>query len=138
MRARRVTRWVLLAALASGLGSAVGVASPARTSGTIRVDVSAVSGGEWVDVRVADSGCGMSPDLVARLGEPFTLNVGVVNPRQTGGAGLGLAICKGIVASHGGELTIESAVGVGTTVTARLRADLVEPVGARETTQVAA
>jgi cell cycle sensor histidine kinase DivJ len=80
----------------------------------------------------------MPAEIVAKLGEPFTLNVGVVSPRQEGGTGLGLAICKGIVASHGGELTIESAENVGTTVTARLRADLTEPVGARETTQIAA
>jgi PAS domain S-box-containing protein len=107
-------------------------------SGTIRVDVAIAEGGEWMDVRIADTGCGMAPEIVAKLGEPFTLNVGVVSPRQAGGTGLGLAICKGIVASHGGALTVESVENVGTTVTARLRADLTEPVGARETTQIAA
>jgi signal transduction histidine kinase len=38
----------------------------------------------------------------------------------TGGAGLGLAICRGITAVHGGRMNIESQVGAGTTVRIRL------------------
>jgi signal transduction histidine kinase len=80
--------------------------------------------GHWIDLVVRDTGCGIAPELTARLGEAFALNAGVVGTNHIGGAGLGLAICKGIAAAHGGELKFESVQGRGTTVTARIRADL--------------
>jgi signal transduction histidine kinase/DNA-binding response OmpR family regulator len=80
--------------------------------------------GRWIELFVRDTGPGIPPELLARLGNAFALNSGVVGKNQVGGTGLGLAICKGIAAAHGGELVIDSIVGQGTTVTARLRADL--------------
>lgn len=80
--------------------------------------------GRWIDLVVRDSGCGIAPELTARLGEAFALNSGVVGANHISGTGLGLAICKGIARAHGGELLIESTPGKGTTVTARLRGDL--------------
>ena len=61
-----------------------------------------------VVVEVADTGSGMPPDVVRRLFTPFftTKPVGV-------GTGLGLSICHRIVASLGGEITVESAPGRG-------------------------
>ncbi len=80
--------------------------------------------GHWIELAVRDTGCGIPPELTIRLGEAFLLNSGVVGNNHISGTGLGLAICKGITKAHGGKLLIESTVGKGTTVTARLRADL--------------
>jgi signal transduction histidine kinase len=80
--------------------------------------------GEWAALRISDTGCGIAPEVSARLGEAFALNAGVVGSNHVRGTGLGLAICKGIAAAHGGELRIASVQGQGTTVTARLRTDL--------------
>jgi len=83
-----------------------------------RVDI------QTIELRVIDTGKGISPDLASRLGEPFALNSGSVGANHIQGTGLGLAICKGIAAAHGGQITIESAPGKGTTVVVRLRSDL--------------
>ena len=59
---------------------------------------------------VADTGAGMSGEVRARALEPFFSTKGVQR------TGLGLSIAHGIVGQHGGELSIESAEGRGTTV----------------------
>jgi signal transduction histidine kinase/CheY-like chemotaxis protein len=61
-------------------------------------------------VDVSDTGSGIAPDLLGRLFDPFftTKPVGV-------GTGLGLSICHGIVTGLGGELSVESEVGRGST-----------------------
>lgn len=64
---------------------------------------------------VTDTGEGIAPDALARLGEPF-YRPDYSRARSHGGAGLGLALCKGIVAALGGTLTIESVLGEGTSV----------------------
>ena len=83
----------------------------------------------FVELTVRDTGSGIAPHLRGRLGQAFALNAGIVGGGHVSGAGLGLAICRGIVAAHGGTLSIESSVGGGTCVTARLRADLEAPRG---------
>ncbi len=80
--------------------------------------------GQWIELRITDTGNGISPSLASRLGEPFALNSGSVGPSHIQGTGLGLAICKGIAAAHGGQILIESAPGKGTSVIVRLRCDL--------------
>lgn len=70
-----------------------------------------------VSLFVSDNGTGMSPDVQARIFEPFftTKDVGM-------GTGFGLAFCHRIIASHGGELTVESAQRQGTVFTIALPA----------------
>lgn len=94
---------------------------------SVRADAHADSTGNWVKVRVRDTGAGMSPAAAAHLGEAFALNAGVVGDDHVRGSGLGLAICKGTVAAHGGRIDVQSVPGEGTTVTAWLRADLPAP-----------
>jgi signal transduction histidine kinase len=100
-------------------------------SGLIRVRASLLRADDenWVQLEIHDTGQGMSPEVLARLGDAFILNTGTVGHGRTQGVGLGLAICKGIVAAHGGTMTYSSAPGQGTKVIARLRADLTAPIG---------
>jgi PAS domain S-box-containing protein len=90
----------------------------------------------WVHIEVRDTGTGIPPKILDRLGEAFALNAGVIGANHVEGAGLGLAICKGIAAAHGGLLTVASTVGSGAQITARLRADLSEPATGAATLQL--
>jgi len=64
---------------------------------------------------VSDSGCGMTREQIARAFEPF-YKADKSRSRAAGGAGLGLALCRKIAQLHGGEITIESEPGKGTSV----------------------
>ncbi len=66
------------------------------------------------DFSVRDSGAGIAPEHLPRLTERF-YRVDRSRSRETGGTGLGLAIVKHVAQRHGGELRIESTVGVGST-----------------------
>jgi CheY-like chemotaxis protein len=66
--------------------------------------------GRYVEIRVADTGCGMSAETMSRVFEPF------FSTKFTG-RGLGLAAVNGIVRSHEGGVLIASTIGVGTTFT---------------------
>jgi len=89
----------------------------ALTTGRATIDASYVSEpfagpppapGEYVCLQVTDTGCGMDPDTIAKIFDPF------FSTKATG-RGLGLAAVHGIVRSHHGALRIESAPGGGTT-----------------------
>lgn len=80
---------------------------------TVRASA-AVSGGVLV-VDVADTGHGIPPADLPRITERF-YRVDKARSRELGGTGLGLAIVKHLVIAHGGELTIDSGLGQGTTV----------------------
>lgn len=73
--------------------------------------------GERVFVAVSDTGIGMGPDAMRKLFLPFYTTKG-----PGAGTGLGLAISHSIVKSLGGEITVESAPGRGTTFTVSLKA----------------
>jgi len=79
-----------------------------------RIEVRLRREGDAAVVVVRDEGCGMPPDVLARLGEPFFTTKG------ESGTGLGLGISREIVEGHGGTLNFESAPGAGTTATIRL------------------
>ena len=88
--------------------------------GTLRV-VAAVDEDGWGAVTVADEGIGMSPDDVERVFTPY-FRAQAAQEGGVPGTGLGMGIAREIVESHGGSITVESALGHGTTVTVRLPA----------------
>jgi len=69
--------------------------------------------GQYVEVTVRDTGAGMCSETQAKIFDPF------FTTKQTG-RGLGLAAVQGIVMGHGGAITVESELGVGTSFTVLL------------------
>jgi two-component system sensor histidine kinase BaeS len=67
-----------------------------------------------VEVRVRDSGEGIRPEDIPHVFERFYRGE-KSRSRLTGGAGLGLAIARGIVEAHGGTMQVESEISRGTT-----------------------
>jgi signal transduction histidine kinase len=77
--------------------------------------------GDRVVIHAADGGCGMSEETRRRVFEPFFTTKGAQ------GNGLGLAVVWGIIARHGGEISVDSVLGRGTTFTLRLPVPAVLP-----------
>lgn len=72
-----------------------------------------------VEIVVVDQGIGIPPEALSRLFERF-YRVDPARSRDTGGTGLGLSIVKHVVADHGGDVTVWSEPGRGSTFTVRL------------------
>lgn len=83
------------------------------------VTVTAGIEGSRLMVRVIDNGVGIGAEDLKRIGDPF-FQAGKTYQRRHEGTGLGLSIVKSLVAMHGGEMTVQSQVNVGTTVTVAL------------------
>lgn len=66
--------------------------------------------------QIGDTGCGIPPEMMERIFEPF------VSFGKSKGTGLGMAIAKSVVEAHGGQITVESKPGRGTTVEVALPA----------------
>jgi signal transduction histidine kinase len=81
--------------------------------GSLRLRV--IQKDEWVETSVQDTGTGIKKENLSRIFDPF------FTTKPAGeGTGLGLSVSYGIVAQHGGEILVDSKVGVGTTFTIRL------------------
>jgi two-component system, chemotaxis family, CheB/CheR fusion protein len=83
------------------------------------VDVELEAYPEWVEFHVRDRGPGIPPDQLERIFQPF-VRLQATTSRSSGGTGLGLAISRRFARLLGGELTVESVVGEGSTFTLRL------------------
>ncbi len=84
-----------------------------------RVGIGVRSKDGLVAVSVTDQGEGLSPDDQERVFERF-YRVDAARSRHTGGTGLGLSIVKHVISNHGGEVTLWSQPGQGSTFTIRL------------------
>jgi signal transduction histidine kinase len=95
-------------------------------------------GGGWIELRVAqhagqvrvsvaDNGIGIAAEHLPRIFEPFYQIDGV----KHGKSGLGLALAQELIHAHGGSLTVESTLGLGTTFHICLNAAVVEPTSAQ-------
>ena len=90
------------------------VARNSLSAGCALLEVTAEQTGSLLTLRFADDGCGMDVDLLASVLDPFTTT------RTTRGVGLGLSLLRLTCEQTGGGVTVESAPGAGTVVTAVL------------------
>jgi cell cycle sensor histidine kinase DivJ len=84
-----------------------------------QVSVTAAVTGSQLTLRISDTGIGIAPDDLKRIGAPF-FQCGKTYQRRHEGTGLGLSIVKSLVALHLGEMTVQSRLGEGTAVTVKL------------------
>jgi two-component system NtrC family sensor kinase len=78
--------------------------------GNLWVSTRALPGNEQIELQVRDDGVGIPPEILPHIFDPFTTT------KEVGkGVGLGLAVSKGIVERHGGQIEVVSELGVGTT-----------------------
>ncbi len=91
-----------------------------RGGGFLRV--SAAANADYVNLIVSDTGTGITPEDLKNIFRPFfTTKTGADRPAgSTSGSGVGLAFCRRIVDAHGGEITVQSQSGQGSTFTVRL------------------
>ena len=89
--------------------------------GTITLDArcGAEDGRDWVTIGVVDTGIGMTPEQMGKLFQEFS-QASSTTASKYGGTGLGLAISQRFCQMMGGDITVESEPGSGSTFTIRL------------------
>jgi two-component system NtrC family sensor kinase len=87
-----------------------------ESEGSIRVKTCCDDNNVFVEI--ADNGCGIAPEHLSKIFEPFFTTKPVGK-----GTGLGLSISYDIIKMHGGEISVESVVGKGTTFRVRIPLD---------------
>jgi signal transduction histidine kinase len=89
--------------------------------GTVTIDARqrAEDGCDWMTIAVADTGIGMTGEQMARLFQEFS-QASSATASKYGGTGLGLAMSRRFCQMMGGDITVESAPGSGSTFTIRL------------------
>ncbi|MGJ4942809.1 PAS domain-containing sensor histidine kinase [Bradyrhizobium sp. HKCCYLS1011] len=98
-----------------------------------KVTVAAAVEGVRLVLRVTDNGVGIAADDLKRIGDPF-FQAGKTYQRRHEGTGLGLSIVKSLVNLHAGEMSIQSKLDEGTTVTVALPLTFALPDGGKITT----
>ena len=88
-------------------------ASP--TGGRITLGIEQPDDPGWIELRIADQGPGIAPEVIRRIAQPFVSG-------KPGGTGLGLYLARRTIEAHGGRLDFDSTDGTGTTVIVRLPA----------------
>ena len=101
-----------------------------------KVMVAAGVEGSHLVLRVTDNGVGIAPDDLKRIGDPF-FQAGKTYQRRHEGTGLGLSIVKSLVGLHSGQMTVQSKVGEGTTVTVALPLAFIKPEPPQSSSNVA-
>lgn len=95
-------------------------ARQAMTSGgKLRVEVFVNPQTNLVEIKFADSGCGIPADKLRQIFEPF-YTTKRPDTEGHGGTGLGLSVCRQIIEQHQGRIRVESLVGKGTIFTVKL------------------
>jgi signal transduction histidine kinase/CheY-like chemotaxis protein len=84
-----------------------------------------MDGADWIVFRVEDTGIGLSPDKIVRLFQDFT-QADASTTRRFGGTGLGLALTRRFCQMMGGDVTLHSVLGEGSTFTIKLPAIVTE------------
>jgi signal transduction histidine kinase len=74
----------------------------------------------WIQLNLADTGCGFPMEALSKRSEEFLWTIGGIHERKTGGVGLGLFIAQRIVKAHQGKIAIQSEPGKGTQLEIRL------------------
>jgi CheY-like chemotaxis protein len=117
----------------------LGNAAKFTENGTIRLVVSRerTPPREWLLFRVTDTGIGMSPEQIERLFEAFA-QAEATTARRFGGTGLGLTISRQLARMMGGDVTVCSELGEGSTFTIVLPAEVTELSVAAAATSAAA
>jgi signal transduction histidine kinase/DNA-binding response OmpR family regulator len=95
---------------------------------TLAVTREVTEGGDWVRFDVSDTGIGMTAEQLSRLFQEFS-QADATTTRRYGGTGLGLALSRRLCRMMGGDVTVASEPGRGSTFTIRLPATVVEPRG---------
>jgi len=93
----------------------------------VAAHVQALSDDDYIEITVSDNGIGIPAQEVGRIFERF-YRVDYARSRANGGTGLGLAIVKHIAATHGGDVSVWSRPGAGSTFTIKIPAHL-QPSG---------
>jgi len=75
---------------------------------------------DHLKIKVGDTGFGIPPKNLSKIFDPFFSTKGVWGKDELVGTGMGLSICRNIAREHGGDMTVESIVGMGTTFTLSL------------------
>jgi len=88
---------------------------------TLAVRRERIEGRDWIEFSVTDTGIGMTPEQQATIFEPY-VQAEAGTARRYGGTGLGLAIARKYSRMMGGDITVESRVGAGSTFRMRLPA----------------
>ena len=90
--------------------------------GEVRLRARRIANGrEWIELAVADTGIGMTPEQQAKLFEEFS-QADAATAQRFGGTGLGLAITRKLARMMGGDVTVTSEPGKGSVFTVRLPA----------------
>jgi two-component system NtrC family sensor kinase len=94
---------------------ALNAAEAMNGEGTLSIESGLNQQGDYLEVRIADTGMGIPPEHLTKIFDPFFTTK---DPQK--GTGLGLSISYGIIQEHQGDITVESSVGKGTTFIIKL------------------